>query len=183
MICGDGSGEQIPYGPYGPRGWQDEYCEWSVLRNDRGQIVRIDFACENPEYWYALWRIDPQRVLELYRETLDQPRIALEDLQLTYNGLVVIDRFTRLPAYNPLNKYPKIREIALAAQWLVTGAQTVLGALFFFLYNDDIDRWPVWFLASLAVGPAFWAYLGVTAQGNVTGTDENGNQITTTEEI
>jgi hypothetical protein len=128
-ICGEVPGEKkILYGPYGPRGWQDEYCEWSVLRNDKDQIIRIDFACENPEYWYALWRIDPQRVVELYRETLDRPGIILEDLQLKYKGEVVVDKFTNQPAYNPLNKWnfgPKRSLTSGGVMHLTSGPNTL----------------------------------------------------------
>ncbi|MGB8192638.1 MAG: hypothetical protein WCF67_12000, partial [Chitinophagaceae bacterium] len=31
------SGQQVAYYPYGPRGWQDEYCEWAVTRNAAGK--------------------------------------------------------------------------------------------------------------------------------------------------
>jgi hypothetical protein len=94
-----------PYGPYGPRGWQDEYCEWSVTRNQDGAITRIDFTCENPEYWNSLWSIDPNRVLELYQQTLDKPQILLTDLYLMSSNGPVIDPSTGRPAYNPLNKW------------------------------------------------------------------------------
>ncbi len=95
-----------PYGPYGPRGWQDEYCEWAVTRNDNGQITRIDFTCENPEYWNSLWMIDPNKVVELYRSTLNKSQIKIEDLYLyDSNNQVVIDPSTGRPAYNPLNKW------------------------------------------------------------------------------
>jgi hypothetical protein len=104
VICGQGSGPDIAYGPYGPRGWQDEYCEWSVLRNADNKIVRVDFACENPEYWNMLWRIDPNRVLWLYQNTLDNQGITLDDLILTYNNQQVLDQFGN-PVYNPLNKW------------------------------------------------------------------------------
>lgn len=83
--------------------------------------------------------------------------------------------------YNPLDKHPKIREVALATQWVVTGVQTVLSALFAFMYGNPAD-WPVWFLGSLAVAPVLWAYLGRTAQGNVTGTDAEGYPLTTIKE-
>ncbi|HEY4015754.1 MAG TPA: hypothetical protein VGM06_20580 [Polyangiaceae bacterium] len=100
------TGQNVPYGPYGPRGWQDEYCEWSVTRNAKGQITRIDFTCENPEYWNTLWMVSPDRVLALYRSTLRKPQIALADLYLTdANGNPVIDPSTGRPAYNGLNKW------------------------------------------------------------------------------
>ncbi|WP_257454227.1 hypothetical protein [Archangium lipolyticum] len=104
---GDAPAQPIPYGPYGPRGWQDEYCEWSVLRDpSTGKILRIDFTCENPEYWNTLWMVDPLKVLELYQKTLDKPQIQMDDLCLhDSNGRVVMDPSTGRPAYNPLNKW------------------------------------------------------------------------------
>ncbi|MEO8515357.1 MAG: hypothetical protein ABI426_01365 [Flavobacterium sp.] len=95
------TGQQVPYFPYGPRGWQDEYCEWAVTRNAKNQIVRIDFTCENPEYWNTLWEIDPNKVLELYQTILNKPQITLQDLSLPG----VENPITNQPAYNPLNKW------------------------------------------------------------------------------
>ena len=103
-----------PYGPYGPRGWLDEYCEWSVTRNAANQIIRVDFVCENPEYWYTLWQIDPEHVAALYQSTLNfgvpaaqQITVAVADLQHVdpATGKPVIDPSTGRPAYNPLNKW------------------------------------------------------------------------------
>jgi hypothetical protein len=103
-----------PYGPYGPRGWQDEYSEWSVTRNAAGKIIRVDFTCENPEYWYTLWRVSPEKVAELYQSTLNygapperQIKVTVEDLQLVdpKTHKPVINPATGRPAYNPLNKW------------------------------------------------------------------------------
>jgi hypothetical protein len=103
--CDPGT-EMEPYGPYGPRGWQDEYCEWSIERNAAEKIVRVDFTCENPEYFNSVWLVDPARVLEIYRTTLDKPQIALDDLYLKdAGGNPVTDPSTGRPAYNPLNKW------------------------------------------------------------------------------
>ncbi len=95
------------YDPYGPRGWLDEYCEWAVTRNQNGQITNINFTCENPEYWYTLWKVEPQKVADLYNELLSKgDSISVEDLQLKDSkGKVVNDPFTGAPAYNPLNKW------------------------------------------------------------------------------
>lgn len=95
------TGQQVAYFPYGPRGWQDEYCEWAVTRNKEGKITRIDFTCENPEYWNTLWQIDPNKVLELYQSVLGKPQITLADLSLSG----VTDPITNKPVYNPLNKW------------------------------------------------------------------------------
>lgn len=108
----DWSGPLKTFGPYGPRGWLDEYCEWSVARNTDGNIVRVDFVCENPEYWGTLWKVDPETVRQIYETTLNydcpperQITVALKDLILTYDGNPVIDPDTGFPAYNPLNKW------------------------------------------------------------------------------
>jgi hypothetical protein len=110
----DWTGTLEDFGPYGPRGWQDEYCEWSVVRNAQGKITRVDFACENPEYWYTLWRQSRQTVAQLYQDTLNHGAppeqaitVTVEDLQLVdpTTGKPVIDPATGHPAYNPLNKW------------------------------------------------------------------------------
>ena len=98
--CGTAT-QNIPYYPYGPRGWQDEYCEWAVTKNASGQIIRIDFTCENPEYWNSLWLTDPNKVLTLYQTILDKPQITLADLSLPG----VTNPITQGPVYNPLNKW------------------------------------------------------------------------------
>lgn len=105
------SGPLKTFGPYGPRGWLDEYCEWCVTHNATGSILRVDFACENPEYWNTLWKVDPSQVAALYESTLNwdapaerQITVTVEDLQLTDGeGNPVIDPETGRPFYNPLN--------------------------------------------------------------------------------
>jgi hypothetical protein len=94
------------YDPLGPRGWLDEYCEWAVTRNKEGKITKISFTCENPEYWFCLWSVDPERVLELYQELVN-PNVIIEDLYLpSPDGTgYVIDTETGKAAYNPLNKW------------------------------------------------------------------------------
>jgi hypothetical protein len=86
------------YGPLGPRGYQDEYCEWSVTRRPSdNKITKVSFTCENREYWNALWLIDPNRVLELYRE------LVSSDVQLS--DLEGINPDTGERGYNFLNKW------------------------------------------------------------------------------
>jgi hypothetical protein len=109
----DWSGALKTFGPYGPRGWLDEYCEWSTVRDKNGNLVRVDFACENPEYWNTLWKVSQDRVRDLYEITLNagaptanQIKVTLDDLTLKdTNGKTVIDPDTGKPAYNPLNKW------------------------------------------------------------------------------
>jgi hypothetical protein len=110
----DWSGALIPFGAYGPRGWLDEYCEFSVARDADNKIVRIDFTCENPEYYQTLWRIDRQRVVDVYQQALNAgaPKgrwvtVTIADLELVdpQSGQPVIDPQTGLSAYNPLNRW------------------------------------------------------------------------------
>lgn len=51
---------------------QDEYLEWCVTRDAAGKIVRVAVTCEAPEYWRALYRDSPAKVLALYREHVNK---------------------------------------------------------------------------------------------------------------
>lgn len=62
------------------RNLQDEYCEWSVIRDPvTRKITRVTFTCEGPEYWHVLGALNPDKVLELYRKFVS-PTIKHEDL-------------------------------------------------------------------------------------------------------
>jgi hypothetical protein len=124
------------YPPGGDRGWQDEYCEWSVARNAEGKIVKVMFTCENREYWYTLWEINPDNVLRLYQELVSS-EVKLEDLYLRDNsGNPVIDPATGKPAYNDLNQWNSTttngavhlisNPNALSAEIFLAGQATVL---------------------------------------------------------
>lgn len=94
-----------PYRPGGPRGWQDEYCEWISTRDASGKITSVDFTCENQEYWFSLWRVNPNRVLALYQQLVGAA-VTIEDLYLRDRGNdPVIDRATGRPAYDPTNRW------------------------------------------------------------------------------
>jgi hypothetical protein len=97
-LCSQQTIPGIPYPPTGPRGWQDEYCEWSVTRNSDGKITSVMFTCENPEYWFTLWEVSPAKVLDLY-QTLVNPAVQFADLCLPNAR----DPISGKPAYNPLN--------------------------------------------------------------------------------
>ncbi|HLP90409.1 MAG TPA: hypothetical protein VK184_17715 [Nostocaceae cyanobacterium] len=126
------------YSPQGPRGWQDEYCEWSVTRNGEGKITKVMFTCENREYWYSLWTINPNIVLRIYRELVGQ-QVQLEDLYLRdNNGQPIIDRETGLPAYDDLNQWNSTTTLgavhlisnpnSLSAEIFLGGQATILRA-------------------------------------------------------
>jgi len=73
------------------RARQDEYCEWSVMR-EGGRITSIQFTCEPPEYWRFLAAVDPERVVALYRQFVS--RDVQED------DLFVDDRYVLLNRWN-----------------------------------------------------------------------------------
>jgi phosphatidylserine/phosphatidylglycerophosphate/cardiolipin synthase-like enzyme len=74
------------------RNLQDEYCEWSVTRDQiTSKITRVTFTCEGPEYWEVLATLNPDKVLGLYKEFVS-PAIKREDLFT--NG-----------EYNPFNRF------------------------------------------------------------------------------
>lgn len=59
---------------------QDEYCEWSVVRDAKtNKITRVDFTSEGPEYWEYMASVDPALVLRLYRELVG-PQVQSSDL-------------------------------------------------------------------------------------------------------
>jgi hypothetical protein len=59
---------------------QDEYCEWSVDRDDAsGKITRVTFTSEAPEYWIFLAKANPAAVLQLYKENVNAD-VAADDL-------------------------------------------------------------------------------------------------------
>lgn len=77
------SGEALT-GPDGrPLFGQDEYCEWSVERNDSGDIVRVTFTTELGEWFRHLAKTDPEGLISLYQglagEPVDRSEIVSED--------------------------------------------------------------------------------------------------------
>ncbi|HEX2645296.1 MAG TPA: hypothetical protein VHU81_20025 [Thermoanaerobaculia bacterium] len=141
----------IPYGPAGPRGWQDEYCEWAIERDAAGDIVRVMFTCENPEYWTTIWNVDekngPEKVLELYRQ-LVSPRVQLDDLVLhDAQGRQVRDPNTGFLTYNPINKWNNTTKLLPDSGGAVhltsppnnLGAEIGLGAGATLLRFDSLD--------------------------------------------
>lgn len=67
---------------------------------------------------------------------------------------------------NPLDSYPAIRSALYLVQWVVNGVLTIAGVVFV-TQGTPIDRLPEWYVLALAIAPALWTYLGLTAQRNV----------------
>ena len=74
------------------RSTQIEYLEWHVVRDPSGVIVRVTFTTETPEYWKALAKVDPDRVVALYQELVD-PAVRSQDL------------FDAQGKYKPMNRW------------------------------------------------------------------------------
>ncbi|HEX5375724.1 MAG TPA: hypothetical protein VFW48_06170, partial [Solirubrobacterales bacterium] len=67
-------------GPGGSRLFgQDEYCEWSVARNERGEITRVTFTSEVGEWFDHMAENDRRALLSTYREMFG-PEVEEEDL-------------------------------------------------------------------------------------------------------
>ncbi|MBW0931382.1 hypothetical protein [Priestia megaterium] len=114
---------------------QDEYLEWYTECNKEGEIIRVTFTCEGPEYWQALaegypffYPEDRERksqgnrdlVLKLYQEYIS-PKVTMEDLFI--NG-----------RYFPYNKWNTThgamhlthRANTLAAEIILGGEATII---------------------------------------------------------
>lgn len=59
------------------RQFQDEYCEWSVLR-DAGRITRVTFTSETPGYYDHLMTHDPELLLRLYAQAIGRTATLAE---------------------------------------------------------------------------------------------------------
>ena len=122
----------VPYFQAGPRGWQDEYFEWSVRRNPDGSIRRVIFTSEDFEYYFALWDHSPEKVLSIYRELLGD-RVQLEDLYLKDStGRPIRDPITRRYAFDFTNKWnrgPTETSEGGAAMSLTSTASQILDAV------------------------------------------------------
>lgn len=71
---------------------------------------------------------------------------------------------------NPLDNLPQVRKVLYAVQWVVNGVLTLAGIVFA-TQGTDLDALPQWYVLALAIAPALWTYLGITAQTNVTDAD------------
>ena len=63
---------------------QDEYCEWSVLR-ENGRIRRVTFTSETPGYYDLLMHEDPELLKRLYAQAVGHD-IGLDDVKDPFNN-------------------------------------------------------------------------------------------------
>ncbi len=66
---------------------QDEYCEWSVLRDNDGKLQRVTFTTETALYYEHLLDVAPELLEELYEAAVGRPVSAssLRDKHGMYN--------------------------------------------------------------------------------------------------
>ena len=129
---------------------QVEYCEWHVTRDPlTGNLVRITFTSEPPEYWTALFGGSmggvqfpgsKDRLLSLYRELVD-PRVTIEDLTVQRAFAGAQGETYNAGDYNPYNKWNTTHGIAhLCAPPNALTAEIQLGADATVRYRDGAGR-------------------------------------------
>ncbi|KAF8245563.1 hypothetical protein K440DRAFT_555517 [Wilcoxina mikolae CBS 423.85] len=106
---------------------QDEYLEWTVARDNDGNIISCTFTCEGPEYWQFI--ADFQNtgtggavtVTDLYQKL--NPDYAS---QISESDLFLVNQNTGATVYNPMNFWNQSSENGTIAH-LIHPANT-LGA-------------------------------------------------------
>ena len=101
---------------------QDEYCEWTVFRNSKDQIVRVVFTSEPPEYYFFLH--DPG-VASLQSSS---QKLLVEIYQKLWNDEDHAGRSGKRGAYDPANKWNNQHCIHLQNASNTLGAQVNIGA-------------------------------------------------------
>jgi hypothetical protein len=145
-----GGTDNLDTTPYRP---QVEYCEWHVTRDvDTGEIRRVTFTSEPPEYWQALYGValdtgngktvkfpgDQAKMLALYRSLVND-EVQLEDLHATED---IIDQLgnvlVKKGEYNFYNKWNTTHGIVhLCAPPNSIEAEIELGADATVLYENS----------------------------------------------
>jgi hypothetical protein len=69
----------------GDRNEQDEYCEWSVLR-DGDTVVRVTFTSETPDYYDHLLDFDRKVLVALYEDATGED-VSVDDLRSGSHGV------------------------------------------------------------------------------------------------
>ncbi|HEY7873693.1 MAG TPA: hypothetical protein VIG64_01090 [Actinomycetota bacterium] len=76
----------------GNRDEQDEYCEWSVMRDDDGKIRRVTFTTETPDYYDHLMDRDQDLLLELYGNATGK-NVTIDKLRNKHGLFVAKNQF------------------------------------------------------------------------------------------
>lgn len=115
-----------------PRRWidgevrqnQEEYCEWSAIRDDNGRIIRAIFTTELPEYWHRLAATAPKKLVALYQQLVD-PDILPGELLTSTGAYKPDNRWNRLGAVHMVQRANTLNAaITLVAQATVVRTGT-----------------------------------------------------------
>ena len=106
------------------RGRQDEYCEWSLDREETtGAILRATFTCEDREYWRIFAEGDPDDALAVYREHVN-PDVQMNDLFDAQGGYQQVNRWNQDTRRGAMHMIQGANNIS-AAIILAAGASVV----------------------------------------------------------
>jgi hypothetical protein len=130
---------------------QDEYLEWHPTHDAAGRLVALTFTAEPPDYWTALARVAPQRVVELYQRLVG-PQVREEDLfhatDLAAFGVDLTGQqrwfnIGRKGEYDPLNPWTTTRGIVhLTHRANTLGAEVQLAAESSLVWQSDLAPAP-----------------------------------------
>jgi hypothetical protein len=126
LLRGATSQEQRWQAADASRARQDEYCEWSVERDQNGRVSRVTFTSEVPEYFEHLASRDPDRLRELYEQFTGRP---VDPDDLFVGG--------RYRPDNSLNSSTEGRLVHLMQQTNTLGAAITLAAQATVLRQDE----------------------------------------------
>ena len=70
---------------------QDEYFEWYVHKDDDA-ITKITFTTELHNYYEEMWEFDPEKVVEIYKYTLEKP-VKKDDLMNSNGSYDILNRW------------------------------------------------------------------------------------------
>ena len=102
---------------------QDEYCEWSVTRDPHtDKIIRVTFTSEAPEYWSFLASIDPEKVVQLYRQHVS-PEVVAEHI-FQYGAYIPRNRWNNSTTNGAMHLTQ--RNNTLGAEIELAGAATIV---------------------------------------------------------
>lgn len=119
--------------------WQDEYVEWWTERSETGQVTRITFTTEFPEYYQALARVSVEALIAGIQDVIPDANPTLDDLfgprfdPRIANGETRAQLFRRNLRQNPWNNGEK--EILCLTQRFNT-----VGALFNLVEKCSVQK-------------------------------------------
>ncbi|MGF1516171.1 MAG: hypothetical protein ACFB5Z_21080 [Elainellaceae cyanobacterium] len=107
--------------------WQDEYVEWRTERSESGEIARITFTTEFPEYYQALARVGVDALVAGIQDAIPEAHPTLEEMfgnevdPRQLNGEGRAQRFRLNLSRNPWNNGEK-GILCLTQQFNTVGA-------------------------------------------------------------